>query len=68
MTKAGLPKPISDKWLEYYEVEDYNGFNIAPPYYYNSENGIGKIKTGDNKNMLRGFVRGFNGIFTRYES
>ncbi|MCK4554136.1 hypothetical protein KAU19_04185, partial [Candidatus Parcubacteria bacterium] len=64
VTRAGLLEPISDEWQEYYEIEDYNGFNIAPPYYYSSENGIGKIKTGDNGAGLRGFVRGYDGIYS----
>ena len=64
VTKAGLIEPVSDEWLEYYEIENYNGFNIAPPYYYSSENGIGKIKTGDNGAGLRGFVRGYDGIYS----
>ena len=64
VTRAGLIQPISDEWQEYYEIENYNGFNIAPPYYYTSANGIGKIKTGDNGLGLRGFVRGYNGIYS----
>ena len=64
ITKLGLIEPVIDLWQEYYEVEDYQGFNIAPPYYYNSSNGIGKIKTSDNENSLRGFVRGFDGIYS----
>ncbi|MBU3905671.1 hypothetical protein KKC83_03160 [Patescibacteria group bacterium] len=64
VTRAGLIQPISDEWQEYYEIENYNGFNIAPPYYYTSVNGIGKIKTGDNGLGLRGFVRGYNGIYS----
>ena len=39
-------------------------FNFAPPYYYNSSNGIGMIKVGDNDNNLRGFVRGYEGIYS----
>ncbi|MBU4257255.1 hypothetical protein KKC04_02485, partial [Patescibacteria group bacterium] len=66
VTKQGVFEPVSDEWQEYYDITDYKGFNIAPPYYYyyTSENGIGKIKTGDNENVLRGFVRGYNGIFS----
>ena len=33
-------------WHDYFEVEDYQGFNIAPPYYYSSDNGIGQINIG----------------------
>jgi hypothetical protein len=51
-------------WEEYYEVQDYKGLDIAPAYYYNSDNGIGRIKTGDNEETLRGFVRGTDGIFS----
>ena len=36
---------------------------MAPPYYYTSENGIGRIKTGDNDEILRGFVRGKSSLF-----
>jgi hypothetical protein len=63
VTEAGNIKPASDNWQEYYEIADYQGFNIAPPYYYTSANGIGKILTGDNTNNLRGFVRGNGGIY-----
>ncbi|MDP3043112.1 MAG: NosD domain-containing protein, partial [bacterium] len=64
VTKKGIFEPVSDEWQEYYDITDYKGFNIAPPYYYTSANGIGKIKTGDNENNLRGFVRGYDGIFS----
>ncbi|MCP3682533.1 MAG: beta-propeller fold lactonase family protein, partial [bacterium] len=62
-TKAGNIKPASNDWIEYMEVADYKSYNIIPPYYLDSLNGIGKIKTGDNENNLRGFIRGINGIF-----
>ncbi|MCK5211585.1 hypothetical protein KAJ89_02690, partial [Candidatus Parcubacteria bacterium] len=53
-------------WYEYYEVLDYKGFNINPPYYYNSENGIGRIKTitaSSTASYLSGFVRGQSALF-----
>jgi hypothetical protein len=64
VTKTGVFTPVNNEWQEYYDITDYKGFKIAPPYYYTSANGIGKIKTGDNNNALRGFVRGFDGIFS----
>ncbi|MDA3806276.1 MAG: integrin alpha [Thiomicrorhabdus sp.] len=64
VTKAGVPTPLTNDWQEFYAVEDYKGFNIIPPYYYSSENGIGMIKTGDNDQAMRGFVRGTNGVFS----
>ena len=63
ITKAGLLSPSSDDWREYAEIEDFRGFNIAPPYYLTSENGIGKIKITSEGGNLRAFVRGENGIF-----
>jgi len=36
-----------------------------PPYYLTDEaNNIGKIKVGDSNDILRGFVRGANGVFS----
>ena len=64
VTRAGVPTPLTNDWQEYYAVEDYRGFNIIPPYFYSSENGIGMIKTGDNESNIRGFVRGINGVFS----
>ncbi|RLC37485.1 hypothetical protein DRH27_03840, partial [Candidatus Falkowbacteria bacterium] len=63
VTKAGLIEPLSEDWQEYWAVEDYNGFNIAPPYYYTSDNGIGRVKSTDNENSLRGLVRGTSAIY-----
>ncbi|MBU4375244.1 hypothetical protein KKH38_01945, partial [Patescibacteria group bacterium] len=63
ITKTGLVEPINENWYEYYEITDYKGMSIAPPYYYSSENGIGQIKTGDNNNEIRGFVRGANALY-----
>ena len=54
-------------WSEYYQVTDFKGFNIIPPYYYTSANGIGGIRTGtasSSTGYLRGFVRGANGVFS----
>lgn len=64
VTKAGIFEPVSDEWQEYYDITDYKGFNIAPPYYYTSANGIGRVRVGDNENNLRGFVRGLDGVFS----
>jgi hypothetical protein len=64
VTQAGLVEPVMNAWQEYYEVTDYKGMNIFPPYYYSSANGIGRIFTGDNENILRGFVRGTDGVFS----
>ena len=66
VTVESLIKPVSGAWQEYYEIEDYQGFNIAPPYYYTSANGIGRIKTGaatTTDGYLRGFARGETALF-----
>ncbi|MCX6796563.1 MAG: hypothetical protein NTW06_03635, partial [Candidatus Falkowbacteria bacterium] len=64
ITKSGLVEPLSADWQEYFEITDYHGLNIVPPYYYNSDNGIGKIRTGNGDSILSGFVRGANGIYS----
>jgi len=65
ITRAELMLPVSDAWLEYYEVGDYKGFDIAPPYYLTDEdNNIGRILTGDNGSSRRGFVRGNSGLYS----
>lgn len=56
--------PASNDWKEYYEINNFKGLDIAPPYYYTSTNGIGKILAGNNTNAWRGFVRGQNGIYS----
>lgn len=63
VTRAGLLAPTADDWQEYYNVTDFKGYNIAPPYYYDSSNGIGRIKIQDNQNALRGFVRGETSLY-----
>ncbi|MFC1678129.1 hypothetical protein ACFLZ9_00150 [Patescibacteria group bacterium] len=64
VTRAGLFEPVIDAWQEYYEITDFKGFNVAPPYYYSSANGIGMVKTGpEEASVLRAFVRGQNSIF-----
>ncbi|MCP4583169.1 MAG: formylglycine-generating enzyme family protein, partial [candidate division Zixibacteria bacterium] len=63
ITKAGLVEPAMSEWQEYHDILDYKGYNIAPPYYYSSDNGIGRIKTGDNGEVLRGFVRGASALY-----
>jgi hypothetical protein len=63
VTKAGLIEPTSEDWQEYYDIVDFRGFNIAPPYYYDSSNGICRIKIEDNENSLRGFVRGETSLY-----
>ena len=63
VTRAGLIEPIINEWQEYYAVDNYKGYNINPPYYYSSVNGIGRIKTGDNTSSLRGFVRGKSALY-----
>jgi hypothetical protein len=64
ITRAGLITPVSNDWQEYYNITDYQGYRIAPPYYYSSANGIGRILTGDNSSNLRGFIRGEGGIYS----
>ncbi|MCK5320011.1 hypothetical protein KAJ61_01325, partial [Candidatus Parcubacteria bacterium] len=66
VTKASIFEPQSQDWQEYFEIDDYKGFNVAPPYYYTSENNIGKILTGTasrSSDYLRAFVRGENALF-----
>jgi len=64
ITGNGNITPAVADWIEYYEVDDYKGYNIAPAYYLDSANGIGKIKTGQAGGGLRGFVRGQGGIYS----
>ena len=61
---AGLPvAPSANAWYEYNEVADYKGLNIAPDYYLtDAANHIGKIYVGSGAG-LKGFVRGFSGIY-----
>jgi len=63
VTKAGLIQPATNDWQEYNVITDYKGYNIMPPYFYNSANGIGRIKVGDNDSPLRAFVRGESSLF-----
>jgi hypothetical protein len=63
ITNGGMITPLIDIAQEYSEITNYQGFNIAPPYYYDSANGIGTIITGNNLNNLRGFVRGQSGVY-----
>ncbi|KKS33127.1 MAG: hypothetical protein UU95_C0040G0006, partial [Parcubacteria group bacterium GW2011_GWC2_42_12] len=64
ITSAGLPvTPSADDWFEYSAVSDFKGLNIAPDYYLTDQtNNIGKIFVGSG-NGLRGFVRGWGGIY-----
>ena len=71
ITKSGLPA-LTDStpeaigsWQEYYNVGNYQGLNIAPPYYYTAaQNGIGQLLLGTGDANLRGFVRGYNGLYS----
>ncbi len=63
VTQAGIFEPIDNDWHEYFEISDFKGFNINPPYYYSSDNGIGRVKTGDNAELIRGFVRGASALY-----
>jgi formylglycine-generating enzyme required for sulfatase activity len=78
VTGDGLPIVDGDGWQEYYNVEDYKGFNIAPPYYYTfADNRIGRIRvtrdasridadgtrTNAEEDYLRGFVRGATALY-----
>jgi len=66
ITKASIFEPQSENWQEYFMVDNYQGFNVAPPYYYTSENNIGRVKTGtasSSSDYLRAFVRGENALF-----
>ncbi|MEA3450123.1 MAG: hypothetical protein U9Q85_04100, partial [Patescibacteria group bacterium] len=63
---SALLEPQTPFWQEYFTISDYKGLNINPPYYYSSEMGIGKIKTGlvsSSTPVLRGFVRGESALF-----
>ncbi len=65
INKEDMIEPMVDEWKEFYEISSYKAIsNIRPPYYLSSDNGIGRVYTGDNDNLLRGFVRGKNGIYS----
>jgi YVTN family beta-propeller protein len=71
ITKTGLPALANStpeavgSWQEYYNVDDYRGLNINPPYYYTAaQNGIGQILLGTGDANLRGFIRGYNGLYS----
>ncbi len=63
VTTAGLLTPVTANWIEYNDISDYRGYDIAPPYYYSSENGIGRYRAGENGISLRGFVRGTSALY-----
>ena len=66
ITKAGVFEPQTEDWQEYFMIDNYQGYNVAPPYYYSSENNIGRIKTGtasSSPDYLRAFVRGESALF-----
>ena len=74
ITTASVFEPQAETWQEYFEIDNYQGFNVAPPYYYTSENNIGRILTGTassseqkfllpTNDYLRAFVRGENALF-----
>ena len=65
MTAAGLPATsATSTWTEYFDVLDYQGLNIAPAYYYSSQNGIGRLKVGQGEGSpLRAFIRGASAIY-----
>jgi hypothetical protein len=68
IAKGGLPAftvgTNADSWQDYDKIEDYKGLDIMPPYYLNSTNSIGQILLGSGADNIRGFVRGYNGIFS----
>jgi hypothetical protein len=67
ITASGNIDADTEDWTEYSLVNNYNGYsNIAPAYYLShKDNNIGLIRTGgENENILRGFVRGTNGIYS----
>jgi len=64
--KEDAPQPLANEWQEYYAITSLRSLGqITPPYYLTDEaNNIGKIKTGlSSSEALRGFVRGYNGIY-----
>ncbi len=63
LPRDDMIQPISVEWQEYSTLYTYNGLDIAPPYYYSSANGIGRVKTGDSTLNLRGFVRGATALY-----
>ena len=64
VTAAGMPAPLSADWQEYGQVLDYQGLEIAPPYYYSSANNIGRLKNPADGESQRAFVRGIDGLFS----
>ena len=66
VTEKGCPEfSGEDEWQEYYEVVDYKGLNIAPAYYLTDyDNNIGRVRVGDSMANIRGFVRGYQGIYS----
>jgi hypothetical protein len=65
INKEDLIKPVMSEWMDYRQIKSYGSFtNIRPPYFLDSQNGIGLIKTGENYNIVRGFIRGTNGIYS----
>ena len=63
ITSAGVFEPASDEWQEYYAIADFKGYNLTPPYYYSSENNIGRVKTADSGASHRAFVRGATALY-----
>ena len=71
VTRTGLPALVNStpeavgSWQEYNNVDDYRGLNINPPYYYTAaQNGIGQLLVGTGDANLRGFLRGYNGLYS----
>jgi hypothetical protein len=71
VTRTGLPALTNStpeaigSWQEYNNVDDYRGLNINPPYYYTAaQNGIGQLLVGTGDANLRGFLRGYNGLYS----
>ncbi|MFA6454341.1 MAG: peptidase G2 autoproteolytic cleavage domain-containing protein [Patescibacteria group bacterium] len=61
-----LPVVAGADWAEYGAVSSYKSLSIIrPPYYLTDANNyIGKIKVGEDGSMVRGCIRGVNGIYS----
>jgi hypothetical protein len=64
--RGDLPLVGSFDWAEYGDVSSYKSLGIIrPPYYMtDTDNGIGKIMTGETGGNVRGYIRGLNGVYS----
>ncbi|MFA5359501.1 MAG: hypothetical protein WC349_00870, partial [Patescibacteria group bacterium] len=66
ITQDDTINPLSDEWQEYNLISSFKSLQYLKPAYYltSSDNGIGKILTGAGDVPVRGFIRGFDGIYS----